>query len=131
MTVAWWAWVAVIAFILAMLAVDLMMHRDAHAISTREALTWSGVWIAIALAFGGVLWATLGGEAAGSYYAGWLIEKSLSVDNLFVFALLFSFFAVPVRVPAPRVVLGCARRARVPRHRSSSRAPRCSTASTG
>ena len=96
MTVAWWAWVAVVVFILAMLAVDLMMHRDAHAISTREALTWSGVWIAIALAFGGVLWATLGGEAAGSYYAGWLIEKSLSVDNLFVFALLFSFFAVPV-----------------------------------
>jgi tellurite resistance protein TerC len=95
-TVAWWAWVAVIVFILAMLAVDLIMHRDAHAISTREALTWSGVWIAIALAFGGVLWATLGGEAAGSYYAGWLIEKSLSVDNLFVFALLFSFFSVPV-----------------------------------
>jgi tellurite resistance protein TerC len=95
-TVAWWAWVAVIAFIMAMLAVDLMMHRDAHAIGTREALTWSGVWIAIALAFGGVLWATLGGDAAGSYYAGWLIEKSLSVDNLFVFALLFSFFSVPV-----------------------------------
>jgi tellurite resistance protein TerC len=95
-TVAWWAWVAVIAFILAMLAVDLMMHRDAHVISTREALSWSAVWIAIALAFGGVLWVTLGGDAAGSYYAGWLIEKSLSVDNLFVFALLFSFFSVPV-----------------------------------
>jgi len=73
-----------------------MMHRDAHAIGTREALTWSGVLIAIALAFGGVLWATLGSDAAGSYYAGWLIEKSLSVDNLFVFALLFSFFSVPV-----------------------------------
>ena len=111
MTVAWWAWVAVIAFIVAMLAVDLMLHRDAHEIATREALTWSAIWVAIALAFGGVLWATLGSEAAGSYYAGWLIEKSLSVDNLFVFALLFSFFAVPVRVPAPRVVLGRARRA--------------------
>ena len=97
LTVAWWAWVAVIAFIMAMLAVDLMLHRDAHEIATREALTWSAIWVAIALAFGGVLWATLGSEAAGSYYAGWLIEKSLSVDNLFVFALLFSFFAVPVR----------------------------------
>jgi tellurite resistance protein TerC len=95
-TVAWWAWVAVIAFIVAMLAVDLLFHRDAHAISTRVALTWSAVWIAIALLFGGVLWATLGSDAAGTYYAGWLIEKSLSVDNLFVFALLFSFFAVPV-----------------------------------
>jgi tellurite resistance protein TerC len=97
LTVAWWAWVAVIAFILAMLAVDLLLHRDAHEIQTREALTWSAIWVAIALAFGGVLWATLGSEAAASYYAGWLIEKSLSVDNLFVFALLFSFFAVPVR----------------------------------
>ena len=97
MTVAWWAWVAVIAFIMAMLAVDLLLHRDAHEIETREALTWSAIWVAIALAFGGVLWATLGPEAAGSYYAGWLIEKSLSVDNLFVFALLFSFFSVPAR----------------------------------
>jgi tellurite resistance protein TerC len=97
LTVAWWAWVAVIAFIVAMLAVDLLLHRDAHEIKTREALTWSAIWIAIALAFGGVLWATLGPHAAGEYYAGWLIEKSLSVDNLFVFALLFSFFAVPVR----------------------------------
>jgi tellurite resistance protein TerC len=96
-TVEWWAWVAVIAFIMAMLAVDLLMHRDAHEIETREALAWSAVWVAIALAFGGVLWATLGSEAAGSYYAGWLIEKSLSVDNLFVFALLFSFFSVPTR----------------------------------
>ena len=98
MTVAWWAWVAVIAFIVAMLAVDLLLHRDAHAIAPKEALTWSGIWIAIAIAFGGVLWATLGSHAAGEYYAGWLIEKSLSVDNLFVFALLFSFFAVPVEL---------------------------------
>ena len=95
MTVAWWAWVAVIAFITAMLAVDLVLHRNAEAMSTREALTWSAVWITISVAFGGVVWATLGSEAAGSYYAGYLIEKSLSVDNLFVFALLFQFFAVP------------------------------------
>ena len=97
MTVAWWAWVAVVGFIMAMLAVDLFFHRDEHVLSTREALTWSLIWIVISLAFGGVLWATLGSEAAGSYYAGYLIEKSLSVDNLFVFALLFQFFAVPVR----------------------------------
>jgi tellurite resistance protein TerC len=94
--VAWWAWVAVVAAILGMLAVDLLMHRDDHAPTIREALTWSIIWIAVSLAFGGIVWATLGHEAGASYYAGYVIEKSLSVDNLFVFALLFQFFKVPV-----------------------------------
>src|SRR5690349_1909904 len=79
-----------------MLAVDLMMHRDDHALGVREALTWSVIWIAVSIAFGGIVWVTLGHEAGASYYAGYVIEKSLSVDNLFVFALLFQFFAVPV-----------------------------------
>jgi tellurite resistance protein TerC len=96
-TVAWWAWVAVIAFILAMLAVDLLFfHREAHEVSIKEAATWSGIWIGISLVFGGIVWATLGGQAAGEYISGYLIEKSLSVDNLFVFALLLSYFAVPI-----------------------------------
>jgi TerC family integral membrane protein len=94
--VAWWAWVAVVVAILAMLAVDLSMHRDDHAPSIREALAWSIVWIAVSIAFGGIVWGTLGHEAGASYFAGYVIEKSLSVDNLFVFALLFQFFAVPV-----------------------------------
>jgi tellurite resistance protein TerC len=94
--VAWWAWVAVIAAIMGMLAIDLLLHRDDHAPTIREALTWSIVWIAVSIAFGGIVWVTLGHEAGASYFAGYVIEKSLSVDNLFVFALLFQFFAVPV-----------------------------------
>ena len=96
-TVAWWAWAAVIAFILAMLAIDLLFfHREAHEVSIREAGIWSGVWIGLSLVFGGIVWATLGSQAAGEYMSGYLIEKSLSVDNLFVFALLLSYFAVPL-----------------------------------
>src|SRR5512140_2307921 len=97
MTVQWWAWIAVIGFILAMLAVDLLFcHREAHEVSIREAATWSGIWIGLALCFGAIVWATLGGQAAGEYISGYLIEKSLSVDNLFVFALLLNYFAVPI-----------------------------------
>jgi tellurite resistance protein TerC len=65
-------------------------------VSIREAGIWSGIWIALSLLFGAIVWATLGGHAAGEYMAGYLIEKSLSVDNLFVFALLLSYFAVPL-----------------------------------
>jgi TerC family integral membrane protein len=96
-TVDWWAWVAIIAFILAMLAVDLLFfHREAHEVSIREAGIWSGIWIGLSLVFGGIVWATLGGQAAGEYMSGYLIEKSLSVDNLFVFALLLNYFSVPL-----------------------------------
>jgi tellurite resistance protein TerC len=96
-TVAWWAWVAVIAFILAMLAVDLLFfHREAHEVSLKEAGMWSGIWIGISLVFGTIIWMTLGGVAAGEYMSGYLIEKSLSVDNLFVFALVLNYFAVPL-----------------------------------
>ena len=96
-TVEWWAWAAVIGFILAMLAVDLFFfHREAHEVSIGEAATWSGVWIGLSIIFGGIVWATLGGQAAGEYISGYLIEKSLSVDNLFVFALLLNYFAVPL-----------------------------------
>lgn len=96
MDVAPWAWAAIVGFIVAMLTLDLLVfHREAHAVTMREAVTWSIVWIACGIAFGGIVWGVGGGEAAGSYYAGYLIEKSLSVDNIFVFALLFSYFAVP------------------------------------
>ncbi|HEX9697462.1 MAG TPA: TerC family protein [Actinomycetota bacterium] len=92
-----WMWIAFTAFILAMLCVDLLMNRDAHEVSMREAGIWSGVWVTLGLAFGGLLWAWQGSVVAGEYIAGYLIEKSLSVDNIFVFALLFSYFAVPPR----------------------------------
>jgi tellurite resistance protein TerC len=94
--VAWWAWAGVIAFIVGMLLVDLLVfHRDAHEVSTKEAAGWSIVWIALSLAFGGLIWLTMGGTEAGEYVGGYLIEKSLSVDNIFVFALVFGFFSVP------------------------------------
>ena len=94
--VAWWAWAAVIAFIVGMLLIDLLVfHRNAHEVSTKEAAGWSIVWIALSLAFGGVIWLTMGGTEAGEYLGGYLIEKSLSVDNIFVFALIFGFFSVP------------------------------------
>jgi TerC family integral membrane protein len=94
--VAWWAWAAVIAFIVGMLLIDLLVfHRDAHEVSTREAAGWSIVWVGLSLAFGGVVWLTMGGTSAGEYLGGYLIEKSLSVDNIFVFALVFGYFAVP------------------------------------
>lgn len=79
----------------AMLAVDLILHRDNHVVGFREAASWSAVWIGAGLAFGAVLWWWQGSEVAGTYYAGYLIEKALSIDNVFVFALVFGHFAVP------------------------------------
>lgn len=91
-----WAWAAVVAFILVLLAVDLfVLHRDAHEVTTKEAALSSAVWVTIGLAFGVVLWVTAGSSVAGEYYAGYLIEKSLSVDNIFVIALILGYFAIP------------------------------------
>jgi tellurite resistance protein TerC len=90
-----WGWAAVLGAVLAMLAVDLLAHRRAHAVSVREAAVWSAVWVTAALAFGGVLWSGYGGDIAGQYAAGYLIEKSLAVDNVFVFALIFSALGIP------------------------------------
>lgn len=95
MDVPIWAWGAVLAVILVMLAVDLLAHRKAHVVSVREAAVWSAVWVSLGLAFGGVIWWAYGAQAGGEYYAGYLIEKSLAVDNVFVFALIFTYFAVP------------------------------------
>ncbi|MFI7211386.1 TerC family protein [Micromonospora maritima] len=95
MSVPLWAWLVLTATIAVMLAVDLFLHRDNHVIGFREAAVWSAVWIAAGLAFGAVLWLWQGQEVAGAYYAGYLIEKALSVDNVLVFALIFTYFAVP------------------------------------
>jgi tellurite resistance protein TerC len=95
MDVPFWAWAAVLAVIVAMLAVDLLAHRTAHVVSVREAAGWSAVWVTLGLAFGGVVWWAYGPRAGGEYFAGYLIEKSLAVDNVFVFALVFTYFAVP------------------------------------
>ncbi len=97
LVVPMWAWVALSVVIVAMLAVDLFMHRDNHVVEFREAAVWSVIWVAAGLGFGAVMWWAYGANVAGDYYAGYLIEKALSVDNVFVFALIFTYFAVPDR----------------------------------
>ena len=95
MDVPLWMWLAVLVVILLMLAVDLLGQRTAHVVTLREAAAWSAVWVATGLGFGLFVWNRFGAEAAGEYYAGYLIEKTLAVDNVFVFALIFTAFAVP------------------------------------
>ena len=95
MDVPFWLWLAVLGLILGMLAVDLFAHRRAHVIGVREAAAWSAVWVVIGVGFGAWIWWTHGAELGQQYYAGYLIEKSLAVDNVFVWAILFTFFAVP------------------------------------
>ena len=98
MTVPLWAWAAFVAFVIAMLALDLfVLHRKSHEVSLREAGIWSAVWIAVGLGFCGLVWAWAGGATAQDYLAGYLIEKSLSVDNVFLFAAIFSALAIPAR----------------------------------
>jgi tellurite resistance protein TerC len=95
-TVAPWIWVTFVAFVSALLVVDLLLvHRTAHVISTKEAAIESAIWIAIGVAFTGVIFLWHDGAAAGEYISGYLIEKSLSVDNVFVWALIMSYFSVP------------------------------------
>lgn len=91
-----WGWVAFNVFVLAMLAVDLLVfHRKPHEVSLKEALTWSAVWIALALVFNAGIYYWQGKQPALEFLTGYLIEKSLSVDNIFVFIMIFSFFKVP------------------------------------
>jgi len=106
-TVPVWAWAAFAAFVLAMLILDLLvLHRRAHEVSLREAAIWSGVWVTIGLGFGGVLWLWQDGATAQAYLAGYLIEKSLSLDNVFVFAVIFASFAIPARYQHRVLMLG-------------------------
>ena len=88
-------WLAVLGLIVAMLAVDLFAHRRAHVIGVREAAAWSAVWVLIGVGFGSWVWSRYGAELGQQYFAGYLIEKSLAVDNVFVWAIILTFFAVP------------------------------------
>jgi tellurite resistance protein TerC len=93
-----WAWPALLGFILALLLVDLLvLHRRPHEVHTREAALESAAWISIGLGFSFVIWWAYGAPATGEYLSGYLIEKSLSVDNVFVWALLFAHFKVANR----------------------------------
>ncbi len=112
----WWFYAAFTAFVLAMLALDLgVFHREAHEVSVREAATWSLVWIALALAFNygfyhyanwrlpqvaalaGLDHAQLARDVSLEFLAGYVVEKALAIDNIFVFVAVFSYFAVPTR----------------------------------
>lgn len=95
MDVPVYAWLAVLAVILVMLALDLFAHRRAHVIGVREALAWSVVWVLTGVSFGIVVWSLWGAEYGQQYFAGYVIEKSLAVDNVFVWAIIFAAFAVP------------------------------------
>jgi tellurite resistance protein TerC len=89
-------WVGFVLFVLAMLALDLgVFHRKAHAVGTREALAWSALWVALALVFNLGVTRWFGPERGVEFLTGYLIEKALSVDNIFVFLVIFSYFGVP------------------------------------
>jgi TerC family integral membrane protein len=88
-------WTASIAVVIGLLALDFALTRRPHDVSMKEALGWSAFYIALPLAFGGFVWAQYGSDRGVEYLTGYLVEKSLSVDNLFVFMLLLAAFAVP------------------------------------
>ncbi|MEV0846230.1 TerC family protein [Streptomyces sp. NPDC049954] len=93
-----WAWIALIAFVVVVLLLDLfVIHRHAQVISIKEAAGWSVLWVCMGLTFCFLLFLWQGAEPAEEYLAGYLIEKSLSVDNIFVFALIFNYFGIPDR----------------------------------
>ena len=92
------AWIGFTAFILVMLALDLgVFHRRSHSVGWREALGWTAAWTTLALLFGAGMWRLAGSAKALEFFTGYLLELSLSADNVFVIALLFTYFAVPER----------------------------------
>lgn len=88
-------WFLVLGGIGVMLTIDLVAHRKEHIIGPREAALWSLIWLTLGLGFGAYIWVEFGSEFGQQYYAGFLIEKSLAVDNVFIWALIFAAFGVP------------------------------------
>ncbi|HEX3921289.1 MAG TPA: TerC/Alx family metal homeostasis membrane protein [Streptosporangiaceae bacterium] len=105
MTVPWWAWAGTLAVFAAGILVDLVAARNIGT-GLRGAAAASALWVAAGLAFGGILWLAQGSAVAGQYFAGYLLEKALSVDNIFVFVLLLGSLAVPVRLQRRVLLLG-------------------------
>jgi len=101
-------WAATIAAILLLLAMDFVIGRNPHDVSMREATLWSVFYIAVAIGFGLVVWNMSGSDFATEYYTAWLVEKSLSVDNLFVFVIIFARFAVPSELQQRALLIGVA-----------------------
>jgi tellurite resistance protein TerC len=96
-------WGVLGALVAAMLAIDLLVFARDHTPPMREAAAWSVVWLVVAVAFGVAFWAWQGGEAGGQFFAGYLLERTLSLDNVFVFAVILTYFAVPAAVQ-PKVL---------------------------
>jgi tellurite resistance protein TerC len=93
------AWISFIVIVFCLLSIDLgIFHRKAHEVKVREALIWSVVWIILSLSFGGWIFKALGKQQGLQFFAGYLIEYALSVDNVFVFIIIFSYFGVPARL---------------------------------
>lgn len=101
-------WAATITGIIVLLAIDFVVGRNPHEVSMREATLWSVFYVGIAIAFGIGVWTVAGGEFGQQYFAGWLVEKSLSVDNLFIFLLIFARFAVPTELQQRALLIGVA-----------------------
>jgi len=99
-------WVALLAFVFAMLLLDLFLHRGHQEIKFKEAAIWSTIWVFCGLGVGAVIWAFYGGEFGLQYLSGYVIEKSLAIDNVFVWGLLFTAFAVPKRYQHRVLFLG-------------------------
>lgn len=96
MSVEWYVYAAFLVFVVAMLLVDLkLFHPEGREPTLRESATWVCIWVGLAIAFGLILWAWQGPRISGEYFAGYLIEYSLSVDNMFVFIVIFAYFSVP------------------------------------
>ncbi len=94
----WWAWAGFFAFITAMLMLDLgVFQREAHEVKMKEALTWCAIWFTLALSFNALIWWWRGAELAQEFLAAYLVELCLSVDNVFVFILVFAYFKVAPR----------------------------------
>ncbi len=112
----WWMWAGFAVFVVVAVAIDLlvMKNQGAHRVSVREALNWSIVWISLSFVFCGLLWwyldATAGREMANlkatEFLTGYLIEKSLSVDNIFVFLMIFTYFSVPAEYQKRALIIG-------------------------
>ncbi len=97
MEVEWYYYAGFIAFVIAMLLVDLKAHGEEHEPRFKENLIWAIIWVGLGVIFGFIVLVWQGSEMAGQYFAGFLIEKSLSVDNMFVFVVIFSYFSIPIR----------------------------------
>ncbi|HET7612982.1 MAG TPA: TerC/Alx family metal homeostasis membrane protein, partial [Gemmatimonadaceae bacterium] len=93
-----WGWIGFNVVVLAILALDLgVLHRKSETVSLRESAVWSAVWVALSLSFAFAIYRTMGKQSGLEFLTGYLIEYALSVDNIFVFVLIFSYFGVPAK----------------------------------